>query len=375
MLYNILAPHIGHLYSSVLADIMKRWYEFIGRESYLCTGTDEHGLKIQNAARDAKTDPKSFCDSISTKFLDLCEASNISQTDFIRTTEKRHYDAVTKRLKESGYIYKGKHEGWYCVSDETFYPVKQVIEVDGNMISKETGKKVEWTSEENYKFRLSNMRVPLLNWIKSNPDVILPKSRYDEIVSTLEGEIADLSISRPKSRLQWGIPVPDDEDHVIYVWMDALTNYLTVCGFPNSLIGWPADWHVVGKDIIKFHSIYWPAFLLAANLEPPKRILVHAHWLLNRTKMSKSLGNVVDPFLLLENFGADPIRYFLARDGGITDDSEFSINTIEKRYRKDLAGQLGNLLMRCTAPKINPFQIVPSRPVNLSDVDLKLLEK
>ncbi|KAJ3334163.1 methionyl-tRNA synthetase [Blyttiomyces sp. JEL0837] len=338
-------------------------------------------MLIQEAAKKAKKSPLEFCDGISSKFKVLFDSADISYTDFIRTTEPRHYKAVHAMwnlLLERGYIYKGKHEGWYSISDETFYPASQVHEIKDSksksktkMVSIETGKEVEWTTEENYKFKLSALQKELVQWLKADPERIIPQTHYKNILRALESDeqmesLADLSISRPKSRLQWGVPVPNDPDHVIYVWLDALTNYLTSTGFPWTETSqnknlWPATWHVVGKDIIKFHAIYWPAFLIAAGLPPPKKILSHAHWLQNKTKMSKSLGNVTDPHLLLSQFGIDTVRYFLMRDGGIEYDADFSMDGVMKRY-KELGGQLGNLVLRCSAERVNPGRIVPDGP-------------
>ncbi|KAJ3027685.1 UNVERIFIED_CONTAM: methionyl-tRNA synthetase [Siphonaria sp. JEL0065] len=375
-------PHIGHLYSAVIADTLKRWYEFRGFEAIYSTGTDEHGLKIQEAAKNAKTEPKAFCDGISESFKELFDAANVGYTRFIRTTDNDHYvavEAIWRKLVENGYIYKGTHEGWYSISDETFYPATQV-ETSTNpktgverTVSKETGKVVEWTVEENYKFRLGMVRSRLVDWLEANPDAIIPKTQYNNILSTLKANpsetdgLTDISVSRPHSRLQWGIPVPDDPSHVVYVWLDALTNYLTVAGYPwpntqsQESSAWPAQWHIVGKDIIKFHAIYWPAFLIAADLPLPRKILSHAHWLQGKTKMSKSLGNVTDPHKLMKEFGVDPVRYFLMRDGGIEHDADFSQEMVLKRYR-ELANQLGNLALRCSGVKVNPGQIIPVRP-------------
>ena len=307
-------------------------------------------------------------------------------------------------IEQAGYIYKGFHEGWYSVSDETFVPESQIEDVirDGISIkvSKESGKVVEWTKEENYKFRLSAFKERLLEWLLKNPKVIVPSNQYKDILNQLkENELGDLSISRLRSKVSWGIPVPNDDHHVIYVWLDALTNYLTVTGYPfdnqnpaiqkkthptltlidndnqsarNHLPDWPASWHIVGRDIIKFHAIYWPAFLMAANLPLPKKILSHGHWLVGNQKMSKSSGNGVDANQVLEKYGIDAIRYFLLRDGGISINPgtilyfsfvvnfiEFSMDTIMRRYKHDLAGQLGNLAMRATSLKINPTGKVP----------------
>ncbi|KAJ3211657.1 methionyl-tRNA synthetase [Entophlyctis luteolus] len=389
--YVNAVPHIGHLYSAVIADTLARWYAFKGHHVIYSTGTDEHGLKIQEASKKANTEPKMFCDQISEKFKELFDSTNVGYTRFIRTTDSDHYtavEAIWRKLVENGFIYKGRHEGWYCISDETFYPETQIEEVKDEvtgelkMVSKETRKTLEWTAEENYKFRLSMMRPKLIEWLERNPEAIIPKTQYLNTLKSLMSEddpISDISVSRPASRVKWGITVPDDPNHVVYVWLDALTNYLTVSGYPHSLQNpvnsfWPARWHVVGKDIIKFHAIYWPAFLLAADLPPPMQILSHAHWLQNKTKMSKSLGNVTDPSILIKEFSVDVVRYFLMRDGGIEYDVDFSNDMVMKRYR-ELANQLGNLVMRCSGKKVNAEQVIPHQPgssgLGIEEVALK----
>ncbi|KAL0084661.1 tRNA synthetases class I (M)-domain-containing protein [Phycomyces blakesleeanus] len=374
--YVNAVPHIGHLYSSVLADTITRYYALKGAQTNLCTGTDEHGLKIQQAAEKNKTDPLAFCDRVSESFKSLCDEANIDYTTFIRTTEKRHAEAVKELwgvLLKNGYIYKGKHEGWYAVSDEAFYASNQVHEVEDSktgektMVAIESGQRVEWTTEENYKFKLSEFQDKLLTWIDENPTAIVPNNRKNEVVSWIKAGLADLSVSRLRSRLDWGIQVPNDPEHTIYVWLDALTNYLTATGYPwpkdsKTKDFWPADVHVVGKDIVRFHAIYWPAFLMAANLPLPKQILAHAHWTMGKQKMSKSKGNVADPFEAMKIYGVDSVRYYLMRDGGLADDGDYSEDMIKTRYKKDLAGQLGNLLSRSTGKILMPLGVIPSQP-------------
>lgn len=381
-------PHIGHLYSDVIADVLARYhgymrsgcsdYDMNGRiisadakeqilkgdvqvKPLLSTGTDEHGLKVQKVAEAAGEEPRTLCDRISQRFKQLADASNIEYSRFIRTTDADHRLAVEhlwRTLSDRGHIYKGSHQGWYAVSDEAFYPQTQVKEVvvDGvkQMQSVETGAKVEWSQEENYKFRLSAFQQPLLEWLRANPAAIRPEQKYVEVLQEVKAGLADLSISRPSSRLSWGIPVPDDAEHSIYVWVDALTNYLTVAGYPASASAWPADVHVVGKDIVRFHAIYWPAMLLAAELPLPKTILAHSHWTMGKAKMSKSRGNVANPFEAIDAFGLDALRFFLMRVGGnFGSDSDYNPSVLVEWHRKYLQGQLGNLLSRVCAPKLH----------------------
>ncbi|KAI0380766.1 methionyl-tRNA synthetase [Hypomontagnella monticulosa] len=361
--YVNASPHVGHLYSMVLADVLKRWQVLQGREAILSTGTDEHGMKVQRAAELKDLQPQALCDTNSETFRDLAKKANISNDAFIRTTDPEHKRAVEyfwERLRDSGYIYETKHEGWYCVSDETYYPEsmveKRVSSLTGKtfMASIETGNAVEWTEERNYHFRLTAFRDRLLEFYSENPDWVFPDARFREVIDWVENNLEDLSISRPASRLSWGIPVPDDPSQTIYVWVDALINYMTVAGYPmlppgsEHAGGWPADVHVVGKDIVRFHSIYWPALLMALDLPLPKRILSHGHWLMSRQKMSKSVGNVVNPFFALDRWGVDNMRYFLIYHGGIIDDSDYDNKFIVEIYKKGLQKGLGNLLNRVT---------------------------
>ncbi|KAI9790770.1 MAG: methionyl-tRNA synthetase [Piccolia ochrophora] len=349
----------------VIADIIKRWQTLQGREAILCTGTDEHGMKIQQAADAAGIDPKPFCDRGAEVFKMLAEQGGISYDHFVRTTSPEHRDAVEyvwHLLQERGHIYASKHEGWYSVSDETFYPQSGVhLTLDPRtgrkgMTSIETGSSVEWTSESNYHFRLSDFRDKLLAFYQSNEDFVLPSSRRDWVIQSVKDGLEDLSISRPVERLSWGIRVPNDDTQTIYVWLDALVNYLTKSGFPwtpgqEASGGWPADCHVIGKDIVRFHCIYWPAFLLALDVPPPRQILTHAHWTLGRRKMAKSTGNVVNPFFALDRFGTETMRFYLAHDGGLDHDSDYGNEQIVERYKHCLQGALGNLASRIVRGK------------------------
>lgn len=358
--YVNAAPHVGHMYTMILADVLKRWQELKGRKAILLTGTDEHGMKIQRAAAQAGIEPKEFCDKGAEVFRTLGVSVGMSHDVFIRTTDQKHKEGVEyawQILQERGYIYESKHEGWYSVSDETFYPQGQVqLIVDPPtgrkmMASIETGKEVEWTSERNYHFRLSALREKLLKFYEDNPEYIIPRARMEDVVSQVKAGLEDLSISRPTERLSWGVTVPTDPSQTVYVWLDALLNYATAVGYPftpnaESKSGWPADVQVIGKDIIRFHCIYWPAFLMALELPMHKRVLTHAHWTLGRQKMAKSTGNVVNPFFALERFGLDAMRWYLIHEGGITDDADYDNSFIIEKYKKGLQGGLGNLTSR-----------------------------
>lgn len=326
----------------------------------MLTGTDEHGMKIQKAAQKAKTDTKVFCDQTVKQFDHLARKANISYDRFIRTTDPDHIAAVEhfwRELNHRGYIYESKHEGWYSISDETFFPqtAVQLIRDPATgrkmMTSIETGREVEWTSETNYHFRLSAFRHQLLEHYKQNPKFIVPTTRMNHVIQEVKTGLEDLSISRPADRLTWGIRVPNDDSQTIYVWLDALINYLTQAGYPfadgeGKGTEWPPNVQVIGKDITKFHCIYWPAFLMALNLPLPKQILTHAHWTMNRAKMSKSAGNVVNPFFAIDRFEVDTMRFYMAHDGGIADDSDYENAFIIERYKKSLQGAIGNLATR-----------------------------
>ncbi|KAJ3223558.1 methionyl-tRNA synthetase [Clydaea vesicula] len=357
-------PHIGHLYTAVISDTISKHNRLRGKKTFLSIGTDEHGLKIMQSAAKKNVDVQDYCKEISQKFKRLFDKAGISHSDFIRTTEKRHEVAVKhlwKLLVERGYIYKGFYEGWF--------------------IAKETGSAVEWTQEENYKFKLSDFRLKLLEWLDKNPNLIIPKSRENEVLAILSKPLEDLSISRLATNVNWGILVPNDKNHTIYVWLDALTNYLTVTGYPwiesdELKAFWPPDVHIIGKDILKFHAIYWPSFLLAAGLPLPKKIIAHAHWLKDKKKMSKSIGNVVDPEELIEKYGKEVVKFYLLRDGGIFDDSEFSNESLLFAYTHELKNQYGNLILRSTAKSINKNLTYPSFEAGVLDVeDYKCLEQ
>ncbi|KAL0943653.1 methionyl-tRNA synthetase [Colletotrichum truncatum] len=364
--YVNASPHVGHMYSMLLADVLKRWQTLKGRPAILCTGTDEHGSKVQQAAGRQGVPPKEFCDTTAEKFRDLARAIGMDNDHFIRTTDPDHKEAVQHfwfLLKEKGYIYESKHEGWYCVSDECFYAANEVektlVPQTGRtvMASIETGNEVEWVEEKNYHFRMTALKDRLLKFYEENPDWIVPRARMKEVVAWVENNLEDLSISRPVQRLDWGVRVPDDPSQTIYVWVDALINYLTKAGFPGwqpgreHEEGWPADVHIIGKDIVRFHGVYWPALLMALDLPLPKQLLSHAHWTLGKKKMSKSLGNVVNPFFAVDRWGLDTMRYFMMRDGGIEKDADYENSLIVARYQKDLQSTVGNLMNRVAKSK------------------------
>jgi methionyl-tRNA synthetase len=343
-------PHIGHAYTSLAADVLARWRRLQGREVFLLTGTDEHGQKVEKAAKDAGMDPQAFCDRVSQHFRDLVGVMGLSTDDFIRTTEDRHKQACAAlwdKLVAKGEIYLGHYEGWYAVRDEAFYGPDELTERDGVKYAP-SGAPVEWVREPSYFFRLSAWQDRLLAFYDAHPDFILPVSRRNEVIAFVKSGLGDLSISR--TSFTWGVKVPRDDAHVMYVWLDALTNYITAAGYPADPAAfskwWPADIHFVGKDIVRFHAIYWPAFLMAADLAPPHRVFAHGWWTNEGQKISKSLGNVIDPVGLVEEFGLDPIRYFLLREVPFGQDGDFSRAALIGRNNGELANALGNLANR-----------------------------
>ncbi len=345
-------PHMGHAYSSIIADVIARYKRLEGYQVYFLTGTDEHGLKIQREAEKNKKNTKLFCDELSMKFKELTKILNLSNNDFIRTTEKRHYKSVEdlwNKLVISGDIYLDKYKGWYSVSDEAYYDSDEIEKQKDYKVSKISGSKVEWVEEESYFFKLSSWSKKLLEHFKSNPDFILPISRRNEVVSFVEKGLKDLSVSR--TSFSWGIPVPKNQKHVIYVWLDALTNYLSAVNYPDTSSDlyknyWPADIHIIGKDILRFHAIYWPAFLMAAKIPLPKRIYGHGWILSDQKKMSKSLGNILDPLEVIENYGIDQLRYYLIKEVSLGNDGNVSLENLKDCINNDLANNYGNLCQR-----------------------------
>jgi methionyl-tRNA synthetase len=373
-------PHMGHAYSSIVADIFARFKRLEGYNVLFLTGTDEHGQKIQKEAKKNKKDPLVFCDELSEKFKSLTKTLHLSNDDFIRTTEKRHYKsvlAIWDKLINSGDIYLDKYSGWYSISDEAFYDEDEIEENNGNKISKASGSKVEWVEEESYFFRLSSWADKLLEIYKKDEDFILPISRKNEVVSFVEKGLKDLSISR--TSFSWGIPVPKNNKHVIYVWLDALTNYISALNFPDINDNkyknyWPADVHIIGKDILRFHAVFWPAFLLAAKLPLPKRIFGHGWILSDEKKMSKSLGNILDPVEIIKKYGVDQLRYYLIKEVSLGNDGSISMENLKNCINNDLANNYGNLCQRVFSfIKKNCNNKVPKKN-KLEEVDTKLLE-
>lgn len=345
-------PHIGHAYTTVACDVLARYKRLEGYQVKFLTGTDEHGQKVEKAALTKNTDPQSFVDEVSKSFNHMNKTLNISNDDFIRTTQERHKksaQALWQKLVDNDQIYLGSYSGWYAVRDEAYYAESELTKQEDGSYLAPTGAPVEWVEEPSYFFKLSQWQEALLKLYEDNPQFITPKSRMNEIKSFVKGGLKDLSISR--ASFSWGVPIPNDKDHVMYVWLDALTNYITALDFPDregELYNnfWPADVHMVGKDIIRFHSVYWPAFLMAAGLDVPKRISAHGFWMVDNEKMSKSIGNVVDPNELVDHYGLDTLRYFFLRDVPFGQDGDFSHHSIVARMNSDLANDLGNLIQR-----------------------------
>jgi methionyl-tRNA synthetase len=353
--YPSAKPHMGHAYSSIIADFFARFKRLDGYNVHFLTGTDEHGLKIQRAAETKGMEPLEFCNQISQTFRDLSKTLNLSNTDFIRTTEDRHKKTaqhIWSVLTQNDNIYLSKYSGWYSVSDEAFYSEDEIIEKDGTNVAVSSGSLVEWIEEESYFFRLSKWQNKLLSYYEKNPDFISPKSRKNEVINFVKGGLKDLSISR--KAFSWGIKVPDNSDHVIYVWLDALINYISALNYPdidNKLFKnfWPASVHLIGKDILRFHAVYWPAFLMAAKVPLPEKIYGHGWILSGDEKMSKSKGNILDPIDIIDTYGLDPLRYYLIKEVSFGNDGNISQDRLEDCINSDLANNFGNLCQRVTA--------------------------
>ncbi len=373
-------PHIGHAYTTLACDVLARFMRLDGRKVLFLTGTDEHGQKVEKSAQAAGMDPLDFCNRVSQRFRDLGNVLNFSNDDFIRTTEPRHLrsaQAIWEALAGAGDIYVGKYAGWYSVRDEAFYDKEELRPGPNGTHIAPSGATAEWVEEPSYFFRLSAWEERLLKFYEDNPDFVLPKTRRNEVLSFVKGGLRDLSISR--TSFKWGVPVPGDSAHIMYVWLDALTNYITAVGYPDTDSDtfrqfWPADLHMVGKDILRFHAVYWPAFLMAAGLEPPRRVFAHGWWTNEGEKISKSLGNIIDPIQLVNTYGLDQTRYFLMREVPFGNDGDFSHAAMVSRINSDLANDFGNLVQRVLSmvgkncggavPEHGPFD----------DADQRLLE-
>ncbi len=346
------APHLGHAYTSIAADVIARFHRLDGHDVLFLTGTDEHGQKVEKAAAAAGLDPQLFADRVSGQFRRMASLLNISHDDFIRTTEPRHKRACAElwhRAHAAGAIYLGHYEGWYSVRDEAFYGADELETLpDGSRVARESRAPVEWVREPSWFFRLSAYQDRLIAFHEANPDFLAPSARRNELLSFLKSGLTDLSISRTSFR--WGVPVPNDPDHVMYVWFDALANYLTGVGWPDEnaprAAFWPADLHLVGKEIARFHALYWPAFLMAAGLPLPRRVFSHGWWTVEGEKMSKSAGNGLDPETLVETYGLDALRYFVLREVPFGGDGDFRHDAIVARMDRELANDLGNLAQR-----------------------------
>ena len=371
-------PHIGHAYTTIACDIIARFYKLSNKDVFFLTGTDEHGQKVEKAAKEANIEPKEFVDKLSLNFEKLVPFLGCEINDFIRTTEKRHINSAQSlwnKLIENDQIYLSNYEGWYSVRDEAFYQESELIKVN-NHYTTQNGSPVEWVKEESYFFKLSKWQNKLKEFYEKNPDRVLPKSRYNEVLSFINSGLKDLSISR--TTFKWGVPVPNNNKHVMYVWIDALCNYLTAIGYPDIKKeifkkNWPAI-HIVGKDILRFHAVYWPAFLMAAELEPPKRIFAHGWWTNEGKKISKSLGNVIDPYEIIKEYGLDQIRFFLFREVTFGNDGDFSKKAIATRINADLSNNYGNLVQRILTFIVKNCDSSLSTTKNFNSSDTNLLK-
>jgi methionyl-tRNA synthetase len=373
------APHIGHAYTTLACDVLARFMRLDGRKVHFLTGTDEHGQKVEKSAMAAGMDPQAFTDKVSQNFRDLAKAMNYSNDDFIRTTEERHIKScqeIWRRLKARGEIYLGSYAGWYAVRDEAYYGEEELTTTPNGKKIAPSGAEVEWVEEPSYFFKLSEWGDKLLKFYEDNPSFLAPESRRNEVIAFVKSGLRDLSVSR--TTFNWGVPVPDDPEHVMYVWLDALVNYITAVGFPDENAPsyqqfWPADLHMVGKDIVRFHTIYWPAFLMAAELPPPRRVFAHGWWTNEGQKMSKSLGNALEPHAMVAKYGLDPVRYFLLREIPFGNDGDFSHRAMVQRINSDLANGLGNLAQRVLSMINKNCGAQVPQPGALTDADHALL--
>ncbi len=374
-------PHLGHAYENILTDVIARFHRLDGRDVHFLTGTDEYGEKIYKTAQDRGVEVSEFVKGNRQAFKGLAKDINMSADDFISTTEPRHHEAASaiwQVLYERGDIYKGKYEGWYSIREEGFFSDDEVSKGEDGVMRSPNGTEVVWEEEESYFFKLSAYADKLLAHYEAHPEFIMPASRRNEIISFVKGGLKDLSVSRHIDRLSWGIPVPGDSTHVMYVWLDALTNYITALGYPDQGADlyktfWPADVHVIGKDIIRFHCVYWPAFLMAAELALPKSVFAHGFINLDGQKMSKSLGNVIAPEALIEQFGLDGFRYYLMREISHGQDGNFSQSGAAMRINADLSNSLGNLVQRSLSMIYKNCDGAIPQPGDLSDEDQALL--
>nr|WP_320050440.1 methionine--tRNA ligase [uncultured Desulfuromonas sp.] len=370
-------PHIGHAYTTLACDVLARYKRARGYEVFFLTGTDEHGQKVEKAAIAGGETPLELADRVMQRFAALWQKLNIDNTDFIRTTQQRHKEGVQKmftQIQEQGDIYLGAYEDWYCTPCETFWTETQLL--DG--CCPDCGRPTEKLKEESYFFRMSKYQQQLLDHIEANPDFIQPRSRRNEVLSFVREGLRDLSISR--TSFSWGIPVPGDDKHVIYVWFDALNNYITALGYPEDKQGnfekfWPCSVHVIGKDILRFHTVYWPTFLMAAGLPLPEKVFAHGWWTVEGKKMSKSLQNVVEPNMLVDTYGIDPIRYFLLREVPFGLDGDFSHTALIHRINSDLANDLGNLVSRSTAMLSKYFGGTLPAPTAVTEMDQPFIDQ
>jgi len=372
------APHIGHAYTSIACDVLARFNRLNNRNTMFLTGTDEHGLKVEQAAKKKNMETKKFVDEMSVSFKKLTKKLNLSNDFFIRTTDIYHKKAsqhIWNILKKNNQIYLDKYKGWYSVSDEAYFNDDEItIHEKTKKKIAPTGNEVQWVEEESYFFKLSKWQDKLLEYYKKNPDFIGPESRKNEVISFVKNGLNDLSISR--TNFSWGIEVPHDKKHVMYVWLDALINYLSAIGFPDKKYKkfWPANLHIIGKDIIRFHAVYWPAFLLAADIEPPKRIFAHGWWTNEGKKISKSLGNVIDPDEIIKEYGLDTLRFFLLREVPFGNDGDFSKKSLKRRINNDLANDLGNLVQRVLTIISRNLDGKLKKIIKIKDNDKKIYE-